>query len=245
MGAGYDAINSALHGEFVWQVLLYLALTKLLVTLLSFTAETPGGMFAPALFVGAMLGGALGGLAHRVWPQNASAAEAYMLVGMGAFFAGVFRAPITSIFMVFELSASYVIILPVMIANTTAYLLSRQLHPTPFFKMLAELEGVNLPSAEEKRNFQPLRVEDAMHRVSAAVQPEPGLRLFPDEPLDAAMRLLASQDRIQVISRLHHHEVLGTLTLEDVHRAYGIAMPEAGAAYDAERQRQPASELMK
>ncbi|MBV8570028.1 MAG: chloride channel protein, partial [Acidobacteriaceae bacterium] len=236
MGAGYDALNSALHGEFVWQVLLYLALTKLLVTLLSFTAETPGGMFAPALFVGAMLGGALGGMAHRVWPQNASPAEAYMLVGMGAFFAGVFRAPITSIFMVFELSASYVIILPVMIANTTAYLLSRRLHPTPFFKMLAELEGVNLPSAEEKRNFQPLRVEDAMHRVSAAVQPEPGLRLFPDEPLDAALRLLASQDRIQVISRLRHHEVLGTLTLEDVHRAYGIASsgrePYAGA--DAE-----------
>ncbi len=244
MGAGYAAINSALHGEFVWQVLLYLALAKLLVTLLSFTAETPGGMFAPALFVGGMLGGALGGLAHRVWPQNASPAEAYMLVGMGAFFAGVFRAPITSIFMVFELSASYVIILPVMIANTTAFLLSRRLHPTPFFKMLAELEGVNLPSAEEKRNFQPLRVEDAMHRVSAAVQPEPGLRLFPDEPLDAALRLLASQERIQVISRLHHHEVLGTLTLEDVHRAYGIATPEPGAS-QPEQESPAAAELMK
>jgi len=226
MGAGYDAVNSALHGEFVWQVLLYLALAKLLVTLLSFTAGTPGGMFAPALFVGAMLGGGLGGLAHRVWPQASSTAEAYMLVGMGAFFAGVFRAPITSIFMVFELSASYVIILPVMIANTTAYLLSRNLHPTPFFTMLAELEGVNLPSAEEKRNFQPLRVEDAMHRVSAAVQKEPGLHLFPDEPLDAALRLLASQHRIQVISRLEPHEVLGTLTLDDVHQAYGIATQE-------------------
>lgn len=226
MGAGYDAINSALHGEFVWQVLLYLSLAKVLVTLVSFTTETPGGMFAPALFVGAMLGGALGGLAHRVWPQSASPAEAYMLVGMGAFFAGVFRLPITSIFMIFELSASYVIILPVMIANTTAYLLSRRLHPTPFFKMLAELEGVNLPSAEEKRNFQPLRVEDAMHGVSAAVPVEPGLRLFPDEPLDAAMRLLASQDRIQVVSRLNHNEVLGTLTLEDIHRAYGLPNPE-------------------
>lgn len=235
MGAGYDAINSALHGEFVWQVLLYLALTKLLVTLLSFTAETPGGMFAPALFVGGMLGGALGGMAHRVWPQSASPAEAYILVGMGAFFAGVFRLPITSIFMIFELSASYVIILPVMIANTTAYLLSRRLHPTAFFKMLAELEGVNLPSAEEKRNFQPLRVEDAMHRVSAAVPVESGLRLFPDEPLDAAMRLLASQERIQVVSRLNHNEVLGTLTLEDVHRSYGLPNPEPEGGQAAEQ----------
>jgi len=226
MGAGYDALNSALHGQFVWQVLIYLALTKLLVTLLAFTAETPGGMFAPALFVGGMLGGGLGGLAHHFWPYGSATAEAYMLVGMGTFFAGVFRAPITSIFMVFELSASYVIILPVMIANTTAYLLSRRLHPKPFFKMLADLEGINLPTAEEKRNFQPLRVEDAMYRVSPAMPPEPGMRLYPDEPLDAALRLLAVQPRIQVVSRLRLDEVLGTLTLEDVHRAYGIAAQE-------------------
>ena len=227
MGAGYEAINSALHGQFVWQVLIYLGLAKLIVTLLAFMAETPGGMFAPALFVGGMLGGGLGGLAHQVWPHGAAPAEAYMLVGMGTFFAGVFRAPITSIFMVFELSASYVIILPVMISNTTAYLISRKLHDTPFFKMLAQLEGVNLPSAEEKRNFQPLRVEDAMHRVSAALGPEPGIRLFPDEPLDAALRLLSVQSRVQVVSRLQPDQVLGTLTLEDVHKAYGIVDEEA------------------
>ena len=223
MGAGYDAINSALHGQFTWQILLCIGLMKILATLLCFTAETPGGMFAPALFIGGMLGGALGGLAHRWWPYGAASAEAYMLVGMGAFFAGVFRAPITSIFMVFEVSASYVIILPVMIANTTAYLISRSLYATPFFKMLAQLEGINLPSAEEKRNFQPLRVEDAMHPVSPAVQPEPGIRLFPDEPLDAALRLLSVQSMIQVVSRLRPDDVLGTLTLDDVHRAYGIS----------------------
>ena len=220
MGAGYEAINSALHGQFIWEVLLYLGLAKLLVTLLAFTAETPGGMFAPALFVGAMLGGALGGLAHHFWPLGAAAPEAYMLVGMGTFFAGVFRAPITSIFMVFEVSASYVIILPVMIANITAYLISRALHPTPFFKMLAELEGVNLPTAEEKRSLQPLRVEDAMRNTDNAVKP--GVKLFPDETLDAALRLLAVQPEIQVVSRLHADKVLGVLTLDDVYSAYGL-----------------------
>jgi CIC family chloride channel protein len=227
MGAGYDAINSALHGQFTWPLLLYIGLAKLLVTLLAFTAETPGGMFAPALFIGGMIGGALGGLAHRFWPYGAANAEAYLLVGMGTFFAGVFRAPITSIFMVFEASASYVIILPVMIANTTAYLLSRRLHPLPFFKMLAELEGVNLPTAEEKRTFQPLRVEDAMDAVSPATPPEPGIRMYPDEPLDAALRLLSVQPRIQVVSRLRPDEVLGTVTLDDVKKAYGFAPEEA------------------
>jgi CIC family chloride channel protein len=229
MGAGYDAVNAALHGQFTWPVLFYLALAKLVVTLICFSAGTPGGMFAPVLFIGGMLGGAFGGAAHRWWPFPAASPEAYMLVGMGTFFAGVFRSPITSIFLVFEVSASYVIILPVMIANITAYLLSRKLHAMPFFKMLAQVEGVALPSAEEKRNFQPLRVEDAMHTLSSRMPAEGGMRLFPDEPLDAALRLLAVRPRIQVVSRLRADEVIGTLTLEDVHRAYGIAENQDGA----------------
>jgi CIC family chloride channel protein len=230
MGAGYDALNSALHGQFVWEVLIYLAFAKLAVTLFAFLAETPGGMFAPALFIGGMLGGGLGGFAHRLWPAGAAPGEAYLLVGMGTFFAGVFRAPITSIFMVFELSASYVIILPVMVSNITSFLLSRRLHPTPFFKMLAQLEGINLPSAEEKRNFQPLRVEDAMRPASARVTRATGSTLYPDEPLDAALRLLSVELVIEIVSRLEPDEVLGTLTLEDVHRAYGITKVTNSAA---------------
>jgi CIC family chloride channel protein len=222
MGAGYDALNAALHGQFTWQLLLWLGLLKILVTLFCFTAGTPGGMFAPVLFVGGMLGGACGGLAHRWWPFPAASAEAYMLVGMGVFFAGIFRAPISSIFLVFELSASYVIILPVMIANTVAYLLSRRIMPTPFFKMLAQIEGLALPSAEEKRNFQPLRVEDAMKEVSSPMPVEAGMRLFPDEPLDAALRLLSVRPLIPVVSRVQPDQVLGTLSLSDVHLAYGI-----------------------
>ena len=81
---------------------------------------------------------------------------------MGTFFAGVFRAPMTSIFMVFEVSASYVIILPVIVANTIAWFVSQQLQPVPFFTLLARREGVDLPSAEEYRTSRPLRVEDAM-----------------------------------------------------------------------------------
>ncbi|MBV9267085.1 MAG: chloride channel protein [Acidobacteriaceae bacterium] len=235
MGAGYDAINSALHGQFTWEVLLYLGLAKMLVTLFCFTAETPGGMFAPALFIGGMLGGALGGLAHSRWTYPAAPAEAYMLVGMGIFFAGVFRAPITSIFLVFEVSASYVIILPVMIANMISYFVSRRLHQVPFFKMLAQLEGVNLPSAEEKRTFQPLRVENAMQPVTGNVKAEPGMSVYPDEPLDAALRLLSLQTQIQVVSRVHPDQVLGTVSLDDVHRAYGISGHAAATGTEPQR----------
>ena len=88
--------------------------------------------------------------------------------------------------------------------------------------MLAALEGVNLPTAEEKRTFQPLRVENAMQKAPPSVKVQPGMNLYPDEPLDAALRLLSLQPEVQVISRVHPDQVLGTLTLADVHRAYGI-----------------------
>jgi hypothetical protein len=94
--------------------------------------------------------------------------------------------------------------------------------PVPFFKMLAEMEGVNLPSAEDKRNFQPLRVENAMQPNSTPAAREPGMTLYPDETLDAALRLLSLQPVVQVISRVTPDQVLGVVTLEDVHRAYGI-----------------------
>ena len=67
-----------------------------------------------------------------------------------------------------------------------------------------------------------------MHALSSRMPAEGGMRLFPDEPLDAALRLLAVRPRIQVVSRLHADEVIGTLTLEDVHRAYGIAENQGG-----------------
>jgi CIC family chloride channel protein len=183
MGAGYGTIDQALHDRFPWQMLVALGLAKALVTVCCFGAGIPGGMFAPALFIGAMLGGGLGGLFHRFWPFPTSSSDAYVLVGMGTFFAGVFRAPMTSIFMVFEISASYVIILPVMIANTISYLISRALQPVPFFTMLARQEGFDLPSAEEKRVATVLRVEDAM-RLPAA----PGIdeETTVDEALQAA-----------------------------------------------------------
>jgi CIC family chloride channel protein len=223
MGAGYDAIDFALHDRFPWNLLLLLAGAKLLVTLLCFSAGVPGGMFAPALFIGGMIGGGLGGLAHHYWPFPTSPASAYVLVGMGTFFAGVFRAPMTSIFMVFEVSASYVIILPVMVANTIAYFISRRLQPVPFFTMLARQEGIDLPSAEEYRSTELLRVEDAMRPAPAGVSLDHAPRIYPDVPLDAALRLLAGHEVLRVCSRADPAGVVGIVTLEDVHRAYGIA----------------------
>lgn len=277
MGAGYEAIDSALHNRYSWNWLLALGLVKIVVTLLCFSAGTPGGMFAPTLFAGAMIGGALGSIAQELQLFPTSTTDAYVLVGMGTFFAGVFRAPMTSVFMVFEVSASYVIILPVLVANTIAYLIARRFQRVPFFQMHAKEEGLDLPSVEAERETLRLRVEDAMQPPPAVLGPRtkintavtlmreandlvrlvktghgewswarldeleralrdgkpdapleevvnhgPTPRLYRDIALDNALKLIGGHPMLPVVSRANVNELVGTLTLQDIHRVYGI-----------------------
>jgi chloride channel protein, CIC family len=162
MGAGYEYIDQAMHDQYTWRVLLLLGAFKILATSLSFSSGTPGGMFAPTLFIGAMIGGAVGGVEHHFFPWLTGSVGAYALVGMGTLFAGFLRAPMTSVFMVLEVSGNYSIILPVMISNTIAYLISRQYQSVPLFDMLSRQDGFDLPSMEERREEPILTVEDAM-----------------------------------------------------------------------------------
>ena len=169
MGAGYEYIDQAMHGQFTWEFLAMLAGLKIVATLLSFVSGTPGGMFAPTLFIGAMLGAAVGGAEHYFLPHLTISAGTYALVGMGVLFAGFLRAPMTSVFMVLEVSGNYSIIVPVIIANTCAYVISRGLQPIAIFDMLTRQDGLELPSMEEQREEGVLRVEDAMQRVKGPV----------------------------------------------------------------------------
>jgi len=162
MGAGYPIIDQALHDQYTWKMLLLLGAFKILATGFSFTSGTPGGMFAPTLFIGAMVGGAVGGIEHHFFHGLTGTVGAFALVGMGTLFAGFLRIPITSVFMVIEVSGNYSAILPVMISNGIAYLISRHYQSVPLFDMLSRQDGVVLPSVEEQRERVNLRAEDAM-----------------------------------------------------------------------------------
>jgi len=171
MGAGYEVIDQAMHAQFAWKMLLVLALFKIIATTLSFSSGTPGGMFAPTLFIGAMLGAAIGAFEKLYFPHLhlTGSLASYALVGMGVLFAAFLRAPLTSVFMVLEVSGNYSIIVPVILANTIAYVISRSFQPVPVFEMLTHQDGLYLPSMEEQREESELHIEDAMQPVMVPV----------------------------------------------------------------------------
>jgi chloride channel protein, CIC family len=169
MGAGYEAIDQAMHSQFAWRMLLLLAIFKIIATTLSFSSGTPGGMFAPTLFIGAMLGAAVGTFEKLYFPHLTGSIGSYALVGMGVLFAAFLRAPLTSVFMVLEVSGNYSIVLPVILANTIAYLISRVLQPIPILEQFTHQDGLDLPSMEELREESNLHLEDAMQPVTAPV----------------------------------------------------------------------------
>lgn len=161
-GAGYEYIDQAMHDQYVWQILALLGVLKILTTVTSFAAGTPGGLFAPTLFIGAMLGGAVCGATRAVAPWFDGSTGIYALIGMGTLFAGILRAPITSVFMILEVSGNYSIVLPVMVSNMIAYLISRRYQREAIFDVLAAQDGLSLPSMEQQRESMVHRVEDAM-----------------------------------------------------------------------------------
>ena len=171
MGAGYGAIDQAMHAEYAFRMLLLLALFKIIATTLSFASGTPGGMFAPTLFVGAMLGAAVGSFEHIFFTHLTGSIASYALVGMGVLFAAFLRAPLTSVFMVLEVSGNYSIILPVLIANTIAYLIARSLQPIPIFELFTHQDGLYLPSMEEQREEADLHLhfEDALLPITSPI----------------------------------------------------------------------------
>ncbi|MGB9463411.1 MAG: chloride channel protein, partial [Candidatus Acidiferrum sp.] len=117
LGVGYQHVGEVLNGNMALKLMVLLLVLKLFAVTVSYASGNAGGIFGPSLFLGAMLGGAIGTLAHNLWPGHVATQGAYALVGMGAAFAGIVRAPMTSVVMIFEVTRDYAVIVPLMIAN--------------------------------------------------------------------------------------------------------------------------------
>ncbi len=164
LGVGYNYVDRVLGGDFPVKTVALLAVMKIIATPTCYSSGNAGGIFGPSLFIGAMIGGTVGSVAHSLLPAVTANPGAYALVGMGAAFAGIVRTPLTSVIMIFEMTRDYSIIVPLMISNLISFFISQQLQHEPIYEALALQEGVYLPTGESREELAGIRVSQVMHR---------------------------------------------------------------------------------
>lgn len=207
-GVGYEAINEALQGHLLLGGLIILVIAKIIAVSLTIGSGGSGGIFAPSLFLGAMLGGAVGTIAHGVWPDATGGAGAYALVGMGAVVGATTHAPITAILIIFELTNDYKIILPLMITCIIATLLATQLKRASIYTLKLLRRGVDIHGGQTVNLLKALRVSDVMRDQFMAIgRGEPVMKVvsrFIDHPGDSVFVIDGER------------RVLGVITIDEV-----------------------------
>jgi CIC family chloride channel protein len=176
LGVGYGYVGDALNGKMAFQLMLLLVVLKLFAVTVSYASGNAGGIFGPALFIGAMLGGSVGTVAHHFFPGYTAMPGAYALVGMGAAFAGIVRAPMTSVLIIFEMTQDYAVIVPLMIANLVSLFIASQLQHEPIYEALAIQDGVHLPTAGTRQRYGQRQVVTVMHKGSESLPAEISVR---------------------------------------------------------------------
>lgn len=211
LGSGHHLIHEALLSKLNdWEFIAKLFVAKLFLISLCFSAGISGGLFMPTLFLGAMIGTTVGFLALAVYPM-ANPAGAFALVGMGAFFAAVIRAPFTSILIIFEMTQDYKVILPLMIANITAFMLSRRLMAGSVYEQISEQDGIHLPDKEDYETLEKLTVEEAM--------------------VKDVKTLAADQTVSEALKMVNHSEISGYPIMNGAKLVGVISTNEIGQAY--------------
>jgi CIC family chloride channel protein len=191
-GGGYAAIGGALAGKLAVDALAVLCLAKVAATVFSYSSGGAGGIFAPSLCMGAALGGVLGYVDVAALHHHGGELGAFALVGMGAVFAGVVRAPITSVLIIFEMTGGYGLVLPLMIANMTAYGLARRWRPVGVYDALLAQDGIHLPhgAAPTREPMLQEPVRDVVTR-SEALSPSTPMRELMDRLVASSVGAIA------------------------------------------------------
>ncbi|MBI5068749.1 MAG: chloride channel protein [Deltaproteobacteria bacterium] len=209
-GGGYATLGAALTGKLAVSVLVPLCLMKLAATVLSYSSGGAGGIFAPALFIGGMLGGAVGALDVQVLGHSSASLGAFALVGMGAVFAGIIRAPITSVLIIIEMTDGYALILPLMIANMLAYGIARHYRPAPIYEALLAQDGIDLRPRTLADTLAGVRVGDV------PLDTRPCTTFAPTTDLPAMLASLSRSDRQELFPVVTGVRLVGMVTLADL-----------------------------
>ena len=210
LGVGYSYVGQALNGTMALKLMLLLVVLKLFAITTSYASGNAGGIFGPALFLGSMLGGAVGTVAHYWLPAYTAEPGAYALVGMGALFAGIVRAPMTSVLMIFEMTRDYAVIVPLMIANLTSLFISSRLQKEPIYEALALQDGIHLPSLKTREESRGRTVSQVLRTATEILPAQISIK-------DALERTRSSEFRTWLVA--DQDSIIGVLsrtTLENV-----------------------------
>ncbi len=211
-GIGYRTLAMELRGELPLKILIVLGIGKLIGSVVSYSSGSTGGIFGPSLYIGGMVGGIVGLLAGDLLGNSVTQPGAFALVGMGAVFAGIVRAPVTSIIIIFEMTNNYSIILPLMVANIISYVLASRLSPQPIYDALLMQDGIHLPHTQPHA-LKNITVGKAMTRQVVTV--------------DASLTVAQAFRHVQKLPQYHHAypvvdrdgKLAGIFTFNDLKRA--------------------------
>ena len=212
-GVGYPVLQGAINGRYVAWFMVVLLVGKMAATSLTIGIGGSGGVFAPSLFMGAMLGPAFGQLVHTVLPRLTASPGAYGLVGMGAVFAAASRAPMTAILIIFELTGEYRVILPLMFAVALATGISHLLSRDTIYTLKLRRRGIEIDQERRPSIVDLLTVADAMCAVPPA--------LHADDDLQTVIRRLTQEHRGALPVLDAQGQFLGTVSQAGVERAVG------------------------
>ncbi len=201
-GVGYEAIEQALRGEMIWQLLFILVGVKIVAVAITIGSGGSGGIFAPSLFIGAMVGGAVGTVVNLIWPESTAGAGAYALVGMAAVVGATTHAPITAIVIIFELTADYKIMLPLMISTIIATLLATRLLNGSIYTLKLLRRGVDIHKGHDVSVLRHLFVREQMRDEIVAVPPGAGL--------------------LEVVARFVEHPGMSIFVVDEDRRLLGV-----------------------
>ncbi len=162
MGDGYHFIEKVLHGEGAFLLLFTLVFLKIFATAITLGSGGSGGVFAPALFIGAMIGGAFGAAANKFLPNMTADPGAYATVGIGAFLAASTHAPMTAIFLLFEMTGNYLIIIPIMLTSIIGVIVAKRFDEDSIDTVDFSREGINIHEGREAAIMKSIRVGTAI-----------------------------------------------------------------------------------
>ena len=208
LGVGYESITMGLLGRLPWFLLFILVFVKIAATSLTIGSGGSGGVFAPSLFIGAMMGGIYGHVVHYLFPHVTASSGAYSLVGMGAIVAGTTHAPITAILIIFELTDDYHIILPLMMTCILSALTASQLKRESIYTMKLVRRGIDVRAGREISILKSLPVRDFMIRDVAFVSEV--------MPLSGFLRFIKESSHMYFPVVNDKEELVGIISLRDI-----------------------------